>query len=376
MKVYQLYRLFFLLCFTAGIVCAGCGNGAGDRHGNDSNNILGAGSTFDNPLFSKLFAEYNKLTGLKVNYQSIGSGGGIQQLTAKTVDFGATDAFLNEQQDSAMSAAAINIPVTVGAVVISYNLPGITDTLLLTPELLSNIFLGNIKRWNDPAIIAVNPTIKLPNTGIVITHRSDGSGTTNIFSTYLWKVSDEWKRKVGRGSFIDWPLGLGGKGNEGVAGYLKQIPGAIGYIELAYAVMNKMPFAKIKNKAGHFVAPSIAGVTAAANVNLPADSKISLTDTDAPDGYPISGFSWILLYREQKYANRKLEKVGKLVHLVHWMIRDGQQYSAPLYYAPLSASAVSRGEALLQSVTYGGKPVLVPDSTIKQVGIISKKEMN
>lgn len=343
-----------------------CGGG-GSASGSDSTasggsgedmSLTGAGSTFDYPLFSKEFGEYNKSNGLKVNYQSIGSGGGILQLTNKTVDFGASDAPLNGKQDSALSSPVIHIPVTAGAVVISYNLPDIKDTLMLTPGVLADIFLGNIKKWNDPKIAAINKGVKLPNTAILVAHRSDGSGTTNIFTTYLSKVSEEWNTKVGKGSAINWPAGLGGKGNEGVSATIKSTSGAIGYIELAYAVQNNMSFAKLQNKSGNFVTPSIASVTAAANTTIPPDSKVSLTNTDAPDGYPIAGFSWVIIYKEQKYGDRSLDRATKLVKLISWMVHDGQQYSSALTYAPLSPAAVSTADAILKTATYDGKPIL------------------
>ncbi len=336
------------LAISGGMMLTSC-NGGSDtaaksrqhsKCGSDEDNtILGAGSTFDNPLFSKMFSEYNKTTGLKVNYQSIGSGGGIQQLTSKTVDFGASDAPLNGKQDSAMAAPAVHIPVTAGAVVITYNLPDFKDTLKLTPVVVAKIFLGEIKKWNDPKIAAINKGVKLPATDILVAHRSDGSGTTNIFTSYLTKVSKDWEAKVGKGSSVNWPVGLGGKGNEGVAGSVKQTPGAIGYVELAYALQNNMAFAQLQNKAGNFITPSIASVTAAANIDIPADAKVSLTNTDAADGYPISGLSWVLIYKEQKYGDRSLDKVTKMVKMLQWMIHDGQQFSAPLNYAPLSANA-------------------------------------
>ena len=349
------------LALAGSLTLTSCGDGGGktDSKGSgDDNTILGAGSTFDNPLFSKMFSEYNKTAGLKVNYQSIGSGGGILQLTNKTVDFGASDAPLNGKQDSGMSAPAIHIPVTAGAVVISYNLPEVKDTLKMTPDVLAGIFLGTITKWNDPKIAAVNAGVKLPATTIIVAHRSDGSGTTNIFTTYLSKVSPDWMSKVGKGSAVNWPVGQGGKGNEGVAGAIKQTPGAIGYIELAYAIQNNMAFAKMQNKAGNFVTPSIASVTAAANITIPADAKVSLTNTDAADGYPISGLSWVLIYKEQKYADRSQDRATKMLKLIWWMTHEGQQYSAALNYAPLSPAAVSTGEAILKSATYDGKPIL------------------
>src|SRR5882724_573344 len=324
----------------------------------DDNEIIGAGSSFENPLFSKMFADYNTRTGLKVNYQSVGSGAGISQLTNKTVDFGASDAPMNGKQDSAAPAAVLHVPVTTGAVVLSYNLADVKDTLMLSPGVLADIFLGKITKWNDAKIAAINKGVKLPATTVTIAHRSDGSGTSNIFTTYLAKVSEEWSTKVGKGSSVNWPVGLGGKGNEGVAGLVKQTPGAIGYIELAYAIQNNMPYAKVQNKAGNFITPSIASVSAAANITIPPDSKVSLTNTDAADGYPISGFSWVLIYKEQKYGIRSLAKATNVLKLISWQIHDGQQYGAPLYYAPLSPAAVSVGDAILKSATYDGKPIL------------------
>jgi phosphate transport system substrate-binding protein len=341
------------------------GGGGGNTSGSDStassgsdDALIGAGSSFDNPLFSKMFSEYNKLNGLKVNYQSVGSGAGISQLTSKTVDFGASDAPMNGKQDSAASAPVLHIPVTAGAVVLSYNLPEIKDTLLLSPAVLADIFLGTITKWNDPKIAAINKGVKLPGTSILIAHRSDGSGTTNIFTTYLSKVSPDWTTRVGKGSSVNWPTGLGGKGSEGVAGLIKQTPGAIGYIEIAYAIQNSMAFAKVQNKAGSFITPSIASITAAANIQIPPDSKVSLTNTDAADGYPISGFSWVLIYKEQKYGDRSADKTTKLLKLISWMIHDGQQYSSALNYAPLSPAAVTVGDAILKSATFDGKPIL------------------
>jgi phosphate transport system substrate-binding protein len=324
----------------------------------DDKTVLGAGATFPYPLYSKMFSEYNKASGVKVNYQSIGSGGGIQQLTAKTVDFGASDAVLNGKQDSALSAPAVHIPITAGAVVICYNLPELKDPLKLTGALVADIFLGKITKWNDPQIAAVNKGVKLPATAITIAHRSDGSGTSNIFTTYLSKVSTDWNSKVGKGSAVNWPAGLGGKGNEGVAGIVKQTPGTIGYIELAYAMQNKISFATLENKSGKFIVPSIESTTAAANIDIPEDGKVSLTNTDAKNGYPISGFTWILVYKEQNYNSRPAASATQVMKLIWWMTHEGQQYCADLNYAPLPKAAVKVAEKIMKSVTYGGKPVL------------------
>jgi phosphate transport system substrate-binding protein len=324
----------------------------------DDKTILGAGATFPYPLYSKMFSEYNKASGVKVNYQSIGSGGGIQQLTAKTVDFGASDAVLNGKQDSALSGPVVHIPITAGAVVVCYNLPEVKEPLKLTGPVVADIFLGKITKWNDPQIVAVNKGVKIPATAILVAHRSDGSGTSNIFTTYLSKVSADWNSKVGKGSAVNWPAGLGGKGNEGVAGIVKQTPGTIGYIELAYAMQNKISFASLENKSGKFIAPSIESTTAAANIEIPEDGKVSLTNTDAKNGYPISGFTWILVYKEQNYSSRTAATSTQVMKLIWWMTHEGQKYCADLNYAPLPKAAVKVAEKIMKSVTYSGKAIL------------------
>lgn len=320
--------------------------------------LLGAGSTFVYPLFSKQFAEYNKKTGIQVNYQSIGSGGGILQLTNKTVDFGASDGPLNDEQTKKIAVPALHIPMVSGAVVITYNLPGENNNIVLTPDVIADIFLGKITMWNDARIVSKNRGVNIPALPILVTHRSDGSGTTNIFTNYLSKVSPEWQKRVGSGGSVNWPAGLGGKGNEGVAGLVKQTPGAIGYVELIYALQNKMDYAKVVNKKGSVIVPSLASVTAASNVKLPEDSKIFLTDTDAKDGYPISGFTWVIIYKEQNYNGRSFNRAKQLLDLLWWNIHEGQQFAAPLNYAPLSKDALKIAEKILKSATYGGKPIL------------------
>jgi len=326
--------------------------------GSDDNTILGAGSTFVYPLFSKLFSVYNQKTGLQVNYQSIGSGGGILQLTNKTVDFGDSDAPLTDDQASKMGAPALHIPMCAGAVVITYNLPGITANLNFTPAVLANIFLGTVKMWNDPSIVALNKGISIPAFPIIIAHRTDGSGTTNIFTHYLSAVSPAWASKVGSGGAVNWPAGLGGKGSEGVAGLVKQTPGTIGYVELAYAMQNKMTQAKIQNTKGQFVAPSVASTIAASNITLPADSKIFIVNSAAANAYPIAGFTWALIYKEQNYSGRSAVRAQKLLQLLWWNIHEGQQYCEPLTYAPLSPAATKTAEAILKSATYNGKAIL------------------
>ncbi len=319
--------------------------------------LTGAGATFPYPLYSKMFNEYHKLTGTKVNYQAIGSGGGIRQLRAKTVDFGASDAFVNDEGLKKFASPIVHIPMTAGAVVVAYNLPG-NPQLKLTPEVLADIFLGKIKKWNDKRIAELNKNVQLPSLPIMVAHRSDGSGTTFIFTDYLSKVSKEWKEKVGKGKSVNWPVGLGGKGNQGVAGLVKNMPGSIGYVELAYAIQNNMPYATLKNKAGNFVKPSLESVSKAANIDLPDDMRVSLTNTGASYGYPISGFTWILVYQNLEDGKLSEEKAKELVNLLKWMLTEGQKYCEPLHYAPLSETAKKKALAILKKVKYRGKALL------------------
>ncbi len=319
--------------------------------------LVGAGATFPAPFYTKLFDEYNKQFGVKVNYQAIGSGGGIAQLKAKTVDFGASDGTMSDADLKAAPAPILHVPMIAGAVVATYNIAG-NPELKFSPDVLSDIFLGTITRWNDARIVALNVGVKLPTTTITVVHRSDGSGTTFAFTDYLAKVSADWKSKVGMGTSVQWPAGVGGKGNAGVAGLVKQLPGSIGYVELIYALQNAMPYASIRNKSGTFIKPSLASTSAAFKVAIPDDTRVSVTDTDAPDGYPIATFTWILLYKEQNYDNRPLAKVDATLKLLWWMIHDGQKYAEPLAYAALPATAVTKAEAVLKSVTYDGTPVL------------------
>jgi phosphate transport system substrate-binding protein len=319
--------------------------------------LLGAGATFPYPLYSKMFDVYHKETGVKVNYQAIGSGGGIRQLINKTVDFGGSDAIMSDKDLKKAGSPVLHIPTCAGAVVVTYNLAG-GPRLKFTPDIIADIFLGKIKKWNDPRITAVNPGVKLPDAEITVVHRSDGSGTTFIFSSYLSKVSQEWKEKVGSGPSLNWPAGLGGKGNPGVAGLVKQAPGSFGYVELIYALQNKMPYGTVKNKNGNFIEPTIASTSLAAETSLPDDMKVNLTDTDAAKGYPISGFTWILTYKELAYTKRPAEKADLLVNLLWWMTHKGQRYAEPLHYAPLSKAAVEKAENLIKSITYREKPVM------------------
>lgn len=323
-----------------------------------STGLIGAGSSFDYPLFSTIFSEYHDKNKIQINYQSIGSGGGVLQLTNKTIDFGASDAPLNEEQTHDMGAEVLHIPVCIGATVVSYNIPGVKDTLNFSPSVLSSVFLGKIKNWDDQEIKKDNPNIKFPDLMITVVHRSDGSGTSFIFTDFLSKVNPEWKKKVGTGTSVNWPVGLGGKGNEGVSGLVKQSPGSIGYVELSYALENKMSIARIENQSGKFISPTISAISASADVKLPADAKTSITNTTANNGYPISSFSWAIIYKEQNYKNRSKEKAEELLNLFWWVVHDGQQYNASLHYAPLPAEAQKITENILKSATYNGNPIL------------------
>jgi phosphate transport system substrate-binding protein len=319
--------------------------------------LLGAGATFPQPLYSKMFYEYFHEFKIKINYQGIGSGGGIKQLSSKVVDFGGTDAFMTNDQIKESGAPILHVPTCLGAVVLSYNLPD-NPKLKFAPDVVADIFLGKIKRWNDPRIMALNQGVRLPDLAISVAHRSDGSGTTNIFSDYLCKISPEWKEKVGMGTSLNWPVGLGGKGNPGVAGLIQQVPGAIGYVELIYTLQNKMPAAILKNRAGKFIEPTIKSTSAAANIKLPDDTNISLTNTEAADGYPITGFTWLIFYKEQNYGGRSLERAEALANLVKWTITGGQRYAEALQYAPLSKDAEAKAIKIVQAMTYNGKPIL------------------
>ncbi|MBU0581432.1 MAG: phosphate ABC transporter substrate-binding protein PstS [Candidatus Margulisbacteria bacterium] len=320
--------------------------------------LQGAGASFPYPLYAKMFEAYYNTKGVKVNYQAIGSGGGIRQINAKTVDFGASDAFLSTDKIKEAPAKLVHIPTCLGAVSLTYNLPGISTQLKFKPDVLADIFLGKIVKWNDQRIAAINPGVNLPNMKISVVHRSDGSGTTAIFTDYLSKVSKEWKNKVGSDSQVKWPTGLGAQKNAGVAGLIKQIPGSIGYVELIYALSNDMPVAAIKNKSGNYITPSLKGTSLAANIKIPADTRVSLTDTNAAEGYPIAGFTWILVYQQQKYDNRAKDQAKTLVDLLWWMTHDGQKYAEPMHYAPLPEAAISKVESIIKAIKYGNKNLL------------------
>ncbi|MBV9957919.1 MAG: phosphate ABC transporter substrate-binding protein PstS [Acidobacteria bacterium] len=343
-----------LVCLAALLI--GCSRQGGGDGAGGSVRLQGAGATFPNPLYQKWLSEYTKLNpNVKIDYQSIGSGGGIKQIKEETVDFGASDAPMSDDDlKSARGGEILHIPTVLGAVVLTYNLQGVSQPLRFSPDVIADIFLGKIKKWDDARIKADNAGAALPAADITVVHRSDGSGTSAVFTEYLSKVSAEWKEKVGKGSSPNWPVGLGGKGNEGVTGTVKQTPNAIGYVELAYAVKNNLPVALIKNKSGNFVEPSLDAVTAAASEALaatPDDLRVSITDGTGASAYPISSYTYILAYKEQKDAAK-----GKaLVDFLWWGIHDGEQYARDLTYAPLPAEIIKRAEAKIRMIASGGK---------------------
>ena len=323
----------------------------------EAKTLTGAGATFPAALYSKYFNEYNKLAKVEVNYQSIGSGGGIKAISDQTADFGATDSPMTDAQlKEAKGGAILHIPMALGAVVATYNIPGLETTKLkFTGETLAAIFLGTITKWNDPKIAADNAGVKLPTEDIVSVHRSDGSGTSFVFTDYLSAVSADWKTKVGASTTVNWPGGVGGKGNEGVAGEVKQTPFSIGYVELIYAVQNKLGVGLIKNKAGQFVEPNLAGVTgaaAAAAGKVAPDLRVSIVDQDGAETYPISSFTWILAYKQMADA----AKATALTRLLWWGTHEAQKFNGDLGYAPLPAEIVTKGEAMIKSITGAGKP--------------------
>jgi phosphate transport system substrate-binding protein len=303
--------------------------------------INAAGATFPAPIYQQWFGEYKTAhPDVQINYQPIGSGGGIRQLTEGTVDFGASDAPMTDEQIKAVKVKPLHFPTVMGAVVLTYNLPGVTATLKLTPEAVAGIFLGTVKKWDDAAIKSANPGVALPSKDIEVIHRSDGSGTSFVFTGYLSKISAEWKTKVGANASVSWPLGLGGKGNDGVAGLVKQTPNSIGYVELIYAVQNKMPFADIKNAAGKFVKPSFEGVSAAAanSKEMPDDFRVSITNAPGATSYPISTFTWLLIPSKISDITKKTAITGFL----NWMLTTGQKDAQGLSYAPLPKPVAAR----------------------------------
>ena len=316
----------------------------------DSVLINGAGATFPYPIYSKWFDEYGKANpGVAFNYQSIGSGGGIKQISARTVDFGASDGPMSMDQLTAAPGRIYHIPTVMGAVVVAYNVEGVAQGLKLSGDVLADIYLGKITQWNDPRITEENAGVNLPGSSIVVVHRSDGSGTSFIFTDYLSSVSSGWKGRVGKGTSVNWPLGLGGKGNEGVAGMLKQTPGSIGYVELAYAKQNGLSYAFIKNKSGSYIEPTLASTSKAADgVNIPDDFRVSLVNSPNPEAYPIASFTWLLIYKQMGDHT----KGEAIVNFIKWAVTEGQKYAEELDYAPLPPNVVELIQKKLEQVKY------------------------
>jgi phosphate transport system substrate-binding protein len=320
--------------------------------------LTGAGATFPNPIYTKWFDAYSKKTGVRVNYQSIGSGGGIRQFTEGTVDFGATDGPMNETQIAAVNANVLHVPTVLGAVVVTYNVPSLGATKLkFDGTLLTDIFMGRVTKWNDKKIAALNPGVRLPDLDLVVVHRSDGSGTTYVFTDFLNKFSREWRDKVGYATSVNWPVGLGGKGNEGVTQQVKQVEGALGYVELIYAMSNNLPYGLIKNAAGEFVEPSLESVTAAAaGTKLKADTdfRVSITNADGTGSYPIASFTWLLVRKD----NKDSAKAKLIKDFLTWMLTpEAQAMAAGLHYAPLPKEVVELVQARLPTLKAGGKAI-------------------
>ena len=311
--------------------------------------LTGAGATFPNPIYQKWFSEYSKVhSDVQINYQSIGSGGGIRQVSEGIVDFGATDGPMSDEQLSSAKTKILHFPTVLGSVVPAYNIPGVTGEVKFTPEMLAGIFLGKISNWNDPIIAKANKDVKFPNQPIIVVHRSDGSGTTYIFTDYLSKISEDWKNGPGKGTSPKWPTGLGGKDNEGVAGSIRQLPGSIGYVELIYAVQNKIDYGSVRNSSGAFMKADLASTTAAAASvkSMPNDFRVSITNAPGKDAYPISSFTWLLI--PEKSKDEKKSKI--LADFLNWMVNDGQKLVADLSYAPLPASVAEKVKGAIKQV--------------------------
>jgi phosphate transport system substrate-binding protein len=340
-----------LWAVAAGVVAAAaCGGGGGGTGEAPAVQINGAGATFPYPIYSKWFSEYNALhPNVRINYQSIGSGGGVRQLQNQTVFFGASDYPMNDEQLTGAPRPVLHFPTVVGSVVPAYNLSGVTAELKFTGPILANIFLGKITKWNDPALVAVNAGVTLPDRAITVVHRSDGSGTTFVWVDYLSKVSPEWKEKVGAATSVDWPVGLGGKGNEGVAGLVKLTDGAIGYVEPVYATQNQIPFGAVQNASGAFVKSSIASVTAVADgaaPTMPDDFRVSITNAPGDASYPIASFTWLLLYE----TSEDTVQSAAMVEFMKWALTDGQAFASELGYSPLPASVVEKELRALERI--------------------------
>ncbi len=350
----KLTAVLVILSFVLAV--AGCGKDSGDPDG-ASVSLIGAGATFPQPLYAKWSAQYARINpNVKINYQGIGSGGGIRQISERTVDFGATDGPMTDAQMQKAQGKLLHIPMTLGAVVPIYNLPEVSKPLVFSGPVLADLFLGKITKWNDPRLVELNPDAGLPDRPVTTVHRSDGSGTSYIFTDYLSKVSQEWRGGPGKGTTVNWPSGRGAKGNDGVAADVKQNPGSLGYVELIYAANNNISYGAVINAKGEPILASIESVTRAAGSfeDVPNDLRMSITNPDASGAYPISGMTWILIYQQQQDPG----KAKALVDFLWWATHDGQAMTAPLRYAPLPEELLSRVEQMLKSVTVNGSPLL------------------
>jgi len=344
---------------TVALLLSSCGNSSNRGNSSSENvSLTAAGATFPLPFYNLAIKNYSKSAGTLLTYGGVGSGGGIRSLKDKVVDFGATDAYLNADQEAEMPAEIVHIPTCIGAVVIAYSLPGIEE-LKLSNENLTDIFMGKITNWNDSRIKESNPGVTLPNLAVTVVHRSDGSGTTYIFSDFMSKISADWENEVGRGKSLKWPVGLGAKGNPGVAGTIKQTNGAVGYIGSEFAFAQKIPVAQVENSAGKYVMPNLASISAAAKGEIPVDTKVMLTCSTDPDAYPISGFTWLILYKEQAYNKRSKAQAEETVKFLSWIIeKDAQALAQQVNYAPLPEKTVAQAMELLGSVVFDGQPLL------------------
>ncbi len=343
-------KVNILLGIVLAVVLTACNN-------QDSQKVSGAGATFPAPFYKVIFQKYSEETGSNVSYGAIGSGGGYRSLKDQTVDFGASDVFLKESEMQKLKGEVIHIPAVLGAVVLSYNLEGVKE-LKLTADVVSDIFVGNIKNWNDEKIKQLNPTVQLPNQAITVVYRSDGSGTTAVFSEYMSKVNDNWNNTIGEGKSLKFPVGVSAKGNAGVAGLIAETSGAIGYIGSEYALALNIPMASLQNQSGNFIKASIETISASANIEMPDDTRVLITNSSNPEAYPISTFTWLLVYKEQSYNNRNLKEATALKNLMQFVLSEkAQSLAQTVNYSPLSDKALEKAQKALETMTFEGKPI-------------------
>lgn len=350
-------KVFILLIIMA--VAVSCNNtGSGKASKGKQLTITAAGATFPQPFYNLAFKKYAERNGVTINYGGIGSGGGIKSLRDRVIDFGATDAYLSDAEMAGMPGDVVHVPTCIGAVVIAYNLAGVTG-LKLTPQLIEGIFLGEITKWNDQRVTEINQGLTLPDMNITVVYRSDGSGTTYIFSDYLTKAGTKWGEKIGTGKSLNWPAGIGAKGNPGVAGTISQSVGTIGYIGYEYAIAQKIPSALIANSSGNFIVPELSSFTAAADTDIPSDTRVMITNSPNATAYPITSFTWVILYRELSYGNQSAEKAEAAVNAINWLIDvDAQNIATSVNYAPLPAKVRELAKNRLMEVTYKGISII------------------